>query len=167
MPPTKVRYLVLGLSVIWSLCTVVIAAVTSLGGIITISLTSYLLKDHGRQEIFRAYSWVGIVWAIAFYFYFRTKPKEHAGGCPDLRLVISHMGHPWEDECVVLIRKHPNLYANIFGSDFPSATPEQVVAGQMKINDILEGTNLPRVPDEMIHNLLHENWKRFLPEYEK
>ena len=115
-----------GLSVIWSLCTVVTAAVTSLGamlasrfifglaqaglvpnsakvvkdwfpvairgkassvcamamslgGIITISLTSYLLKDHGWQEIFRAYSLVGIVWAIAFYFYFRTKPEEHTG----------------------------------------------------------------------------------------
>ena len=104
------------------------------------------------------------------------------------------MGHPWEDECVVLIRKHPNLYANIsalhyrplrhyqafisaleygvehkliFGSDFPSATPEQVVAGQNKINSIVEGTNLPRVPDEMIHNILHENWKQFLPEYKK
>ena len=120
--------------------------------------------------------------------------EDIAIACPDLRLVISHMGHPWEDECVVLIRKHPNLYANIsalhyrplrhyqafmsaleygvehkliFGSDFPSATPEQVMAGQMKINDILDGTNLPRVPDEMIHNILHENWKRFLPEYAK
>ena len=117
-----------------------------------------------------------------------------AVACPDLRLVISHMGHPWEDECVVLIRKHPNFYTNIsalhyrplrhyqafmsaleygvehkliFGSDFPSATPEQVVAGQKKINDIVEGTNLPRVPDEMIHNILYENWKRFLPEYDQ
>ena len=120
--------------------------------------------------------------------------EDIAVACPDLRMVIAHMWHPWEDECVVLIRKHPNLYANIsalhyrplrhyqafmsaleygvehkliFGSDFPSATPEQVMAGQMKINDILDGTNLPRVPDEMIHNILHENWKRFLPEYAK
>ena len=120
--------------------------------------------------------------------------EDIAVACPNLRMVIAHMGHPWEDECVVLIRKHPNLYANIsalhyrplrhyqafmsaleygvehkliFGSDFPSATPEQVMAGQMKINDILDGTNLPRVPDEMIHNILHENWKRFLPEYAK
>jgi predicted TIM-barrel fold metal-dependent hydrolase len=120
--------------------------------------------------------------------------EDIAVACPDLRIVISHMGHPWEDECVVLIRKHPNLYANIsalhyrplrhyqafisaleygvdhkliFGSDFPSATPEQVVAGQNKINSIVDGTNLPRVPDEMIHNILHKNWKRFLPEYDQ
>ena len=108
-----------GLSTVWSLCTVVTAAVSSLGamiasrfvfglaqaglvpnsakvvkdwfpvairgkassvcamamslgGVITISLTSYLLKDHGWREIFRAYSLVGVVWAIAFYFFFRT-----------------------------------------------------------------------------------------------
>ena len=115
-----------GLSTVWSLCTVVTAAVSSLGamiasrfvfglaqaglvpnsakvvkdwfpvairgkassvcamamslgGVITISLTSYLLKDHGWREIFRAYSLVGVVWAIAFYFFFRTKPEEHTG----------------------------------------------------------------------------------------
>ena len=117
--------------------------------------------------------------------------EDIAVACPDLRIVISHMGHPWEDECVVLIRKHPNLFTNIsalhyrplrhyqafisaieygvehkliFGSDFPSATPEQVVSGQWKINDVVKGTSLPRVPDEVIHNILHENWKRFLPE---
>ena len=118
--------------------------------------------------------------------------EDIAVACPDLRMVISHMGHPWEDECVVLIRKHPNLYANIsalhyrplrhyqafmtaleygvghkliFGSDFPSATPDQVVAGQQKINDVVEGTNFPKIAEEMIHNILHENWKQFLPEY--
>lgn len=118
--------------------------------------------------------------------------EDIAIACPRLRLVIAHMGHPWEDECVVLIRKHPNLYANvsalhyrplrhyqalmtameygvehklILGSDFPSATLPQVIAGQWKVNEILEGTKLPRVPDEVLHNIIYENWKRFLPEY--
>ena len=118
--------------------------------------------------------------------------EDIAVACPDLRIVIAHMGHPWEDECVVLIRKHPNLYTNIsalhyrplrhyqafmsaieygvehkliFGSDFPSATAPQVIAGQHKVNDVVEGTNLPKIPDEMIHNIIYENWKRFLPEY--
>jgi predicted TIM-barrel fold metal-dependent hydrolase len=118
--------------------------------------------------------------------------EDIAIACPGLRIVIAHMGHPWEDECVVLIRKHPNLYANIsalhyrplrhyhalmtaieygvehkliLGSDFPSATLAQVIAGQWKVNDILEGTRFPRVSDEVIHNIIYENWKRFLPEY--
>ena len=118
--------------------------------------------------------------------------EDIAIACPNLRIVIAHMGHPWEDECVVLIRKHPNLFANvsalhyrpvryyqaltsaveygvehklILGSDFPSATLPQVIAGQHKVNDILEGTKFPRISDEVIHNILYENWKRFLPEY--
>lgn len=118
--------------------------------------------------------------------------EDIAIACPGLRIVIAHMGHPWEDECVVLIRKHPNLYTNvsalhyrplrhyqafmtaieygvehklILGSDFPSATLAQVIAGQRKVNDILEGTKFPRVSDEIIHNIIYENWKRFLPEY--
>jgi len=118
--------------------------------------------------------------------------EDIAIACPNLRIVIAHMGHPWEDECVVLIRKHPNLYTNvsalhyrplrhyqalmtaieygvehklIMGSDFPSATLPQVIAGQKKVNDILEGTKFPRISDEIIHNIIYENWKRFLPEY--
>ena len=118
--------------------------------------------------------------------------EDIAIACPDLRIIIAHMGHPWETECVVLIRKHPNLYANIsalhyrpwrhwqafmtaieygvehkliFGSDFPSATPEQVIAGQWKVNDVVAGTNFPRVSDEVIHNIIYENWKQALPEY--
>ena len=118
--------------------------------------------------------------------------EDIAIACPDLRMIISHMGHPWEDECVVLIRKHPNLYSNvsalhyrprrhynafmsaleygvehklIFGSDFPSATPEQVIAGQWKVNDVVQGTNFPTFPEEAIHNIIYENWKMALPEF--
>jgi hypothetical protein len=118
--------------------------------------------------------------------------EDIAIACPDLRIVIAHMGHPWEDECVVLIRKHPHLYANIsalhyrplrhyqafmtaieygvehkliFGSDFPSATAAQVIAGQYKVNDIVAGTNMPKVSDEVIHHIIYENWKQFLPEF--
>ncbi len=115
--------------------------------------------------------------------------EDIAIACPNLRILISHLGHPWEDECVVLIRKHPNLYANIsaihyrpmrhylgltaaieygvehkliFGSDFPSATPQQVIDGQWKVNDIVDGTKFPRISDEVIHNMIYENWRRFI-----
>lgn len=115
--------------------------------------------------------------------------EDIAVACPDLRMIISHMGHPWETECVVLIRKHPHLYADtsalhyrplrhyqafmtaveygveqklIFGSDFPSATPEQAIAGLWKVNDIVHGTSFPRFPEQSIHNIIYENWKPFV-----
>ncbi len=115
--------------------------------------------------------------------------EDIAVACPELRMIISHMGHPWETECAVLIRKHPNLYADtsalhyrplrhyqafmtaleygvedklIFGSDFPSATPEQAIAGLWKVNDIVHGSKFPRFPERAIHNIIYENWRRFV-----
>ena len=115
--------------------------------------------------------------------------EDIAIACPELRMIISHMGHPWETECVVLIRKHPNLYANvsalhyrplrhyqafmtaleygvehklIFGSDFPSATPEQVIAGLGKVNQVVAGTNMPRFSESAIHEIIYDNWKRVI-----
>jgi hypothetical protein len=32
---------------------------------------------------------------------------------PRLRLVIAHVGHPWEPEALVVIRKHPFVYGDI------------------------------------------------------
>lgn len=115
--------------------------------------------------------------------------EDIAVACPDLRMVISHMGHPWETECIVLIRKHPNLYADtsalhyrpwrhyqafitaleygvehklIFSSDFPSATPEQAIAGLWKVNDLVAGTQFPRFPDEAIHRIIYDNWRQLV-----
>src|SRR5690348_16577638 len=32
---------------------------------------------------------------------------------PRLRIVIAHMGHPWIEDALVVVRKHPNVYADI------------------------------------------------------
>ena len=115
--------------------------------------------------------------------------EDIAVACPELRMMISHCGHPWEAECMVLIRKHPHLYADVsaiqyrplrryntlmtaleygvenklvFGSDFPAATPEQVIDGIRKTNDIVEGSRFPRFPEEAIHNIIYENWKGYI-----
>ncbi|MFM7315935.1 MAG: amidohydrolase family protein [Isosphaeraceae bacterium] len=115
--------------------------------------------------------------------------EDIAVACPDLKMIISHMGHPWETDCIVLIRKHPNLYADtsalhyrpwrhyqafitaleygvehklIFGSDFPSATPEQAIAGLWKVNDVIEGTKFPVFPREAIHRIIYDNCQQLL-----
>jgi MFS family permease len=57
-----------------------ITAAMSVGGAFTMILTGWLLAhDYGWREIFAAYSVVGIVWALGFYWYFRTFPKDHRG----------------------------------------------------------------------------------------
>lgn len=100
---------------------------------------------------------------------------------PDIRFVLAHLGHPYEGECVVTIRKHPNVYADIsalhyrpwqlynslmlvqeygvwnkllFGSDYPFTTVNASVSGLRQLNAMVEGTQLPRLDDEQIENLI-------------
>ncbi|REJ88945.1 MAG: MFS transporter [Planctomycetota bacterium] len=58
-------------------CSGVVGASMSIGGVITMGLTAELMLHYDWREVFRGYSLVGIVWAIAFYLFFRTLPEEH------------------------------------------------------------------------------------------
>lgn len=107
---------------------------------------------------------------------------------PDLKMILAHLGHPWEADTIVLIRKAHNLYSDIsaihfrswrywqslvtaleygvghkilFGTDFPFDTVEGTIDGLRQVNDLVEGTRLPRVPKEMQDMIIYENWKRF------
>lgn len=110
---------------------------------------------------------------------------------PELTMIVAHLAHPWETDLIVLMRKTPNLYADIsavhyrpwrywgamatameygvtgkllLGSDFPSATIDQVIGGLRSVNDVVEGTRLPRIPVEIQDRIIFENWKQILPE---
>jgi uncharacterized protein len=103
---------------------------------------------------------------------------------PALRVVMAHMGHPWQRETIVTIRKHPHVYADVsalfyrpwsfyealrlatewrvldkllFGSDFPIATPAETAAGLRRVNDPIEGTALPPVPLDQIEELIERD----------
>jgi predicted TIM-barrel fold metal-dependent hydrolase len=100
---------------------------------------------------------------------------------PELRVVMAHMGHPWQRDTIVTIRKHPHIYADVsalmyrpwsfyegmrlaaewgampkllLGSDFPIATPAETIAGLRGVNDIVEGTKLPRVPEDQLEEII-------------
>ena len=32
---------------------------------------------------------------------------------PDVKIIMAHLSHPYEGECAVVIRKHPNVYADV------------------------------------------------------
>ncbi len=100
---------------------------------------------------------------------------------PELRIVMAHMGHPWQADTIVVIRKHPNVYADIsalyyrelsfytcmrlatewgvlhkllFGSDFPIITPKETMDGLRAVNDIIAGTALPPVPLDRVEEII-------------
>lgn len=103
---------------------------------------------------------------------------------PDIRFVLAHLSHPWEGECVVTIRKHPNVYADVsalhyrpfqlyqslmlvqeygvwnkllFGSDYPFTTVNASIEGLRRLNRMLEGTALPRLNEDQIEALIHRD----------
>ena len=99
---------------------------------------------------------------------------------PDVKLILAHLSHPYEGECVVTIRKHPNVYADcsalhyrpfqlyhslmlvqeygvwkkvLFGSDYPFTTVTASLEGMRRLNDMLKGTNLPRLDMDKMEEL--------------
>jgi predicted TIM-barrel fold metal-dependent hydrolase len=103
---------------------------------------------------------------------------------PDLKIIMAHVGHPWQVDTCVVIRKHPNVYADVsanfyrpfsfweqmikatewnvldkllFGTDFPVTTVEETIEKLRDVNKIVEGTQLPRVPEEKIEAIIHRD----------
>lgn len=103
---------------------------------------------------------------------------------PELRIVMAHMGHPWQRETIVTIRKHPHVYADVsalfyrpwsfyeslrlatewnvlpkllFGSDYPIATPAETAAGLRAVNQPVRGTSLPPVPPDAIEAIIERD----------
>ncbi len=103
---------------------------------------------------------------------------------PDLRIVMAHMGHPWQADTIVVVRKHPNVYADVsalfyrqwsfysgmrlatewkvlhklfLGSDYPIIEPGETIEGLRHVNDLVVGTRLPTVPEDALEEIIHRN----------
>ena len=103
---------------------------------------------------------------------------------PEVKIIAAHLGHPYEPECVAVIRKHPNVYADVsalhyrpyqlynslilvqeygvwdkllFGSDYPFTTVNATLAGLRSLNDMLQGTSLPRLNEEAIEKMIYRD----------
>lgn len=103
---------------------------------------------------------------------------------PGVKIILAHLGHPYEGECIVTIRKHENVFADVsalhyrpwqlynslmlaqeygvwhkllFGTDFPFTTVNASVTGIRGLNDMLEGTKLPRLDPQQIEAMIHRD----------
>jgi predicted TIM-barrel fold metal-dependent hydrolase len=103
---------------------------------------------------------------------------------PDLTMILAHMGHPWFEDCIAVVRKQPNVFCEVsaifyrpwqyynilisaqeykitdkifFGTDFPFSRVAESVEGLLHINDQVEGTRLPRVSSETMQRILQSN----------
>jgi predicted TIM-barrel fold metal-dependent hydrolase len=108
---------------------------------------------------------------------------------PDVKIIMAHLGHPYEGECIVTIRKHPNVYSDmsaltyrpwqlynslmlvqeygvwdkvLFGTDYPFTTVNDAIAGLRSLNNMVQGTQLPRLNEEKIEALIYRDSLRLL-----
>lgn len=100
---------------------------------------------------------------------------------PDVRIIMAHLGHPYEGEAIVTARKHPHVYCDIsalhyrpfqfyhslmlvqeygvwdkllFGTDYPFTTVNATIDGLRSLNKMLEGTALPRLNEQAIERMI-------------
>ena len=100
---------------------------------------------------------------------------------PEVRMILAHLGHPWEGECVAVIRKHPHVYADLsalhyrpfqlynslmlvqeygvwdkvlFGTDYPFTTVQATLDGLRALNRMVQGTPLPKLNETAIEELI-------------
>lgn len=100
---------------------------------------------------------------------------------PELRMVLAHLGHPFYDECLAVIRKHPHVYADLaalyyrpwqfynmlilaqeyqvthkllFGTDYPFAHSTPSIDGLRNANHIAGSSGLPQVTPEVVEDIL-------------
>jgi predicted TIM-barrel fold metal-dependent hydrolase len=109
---------------------------------------------------------------------------EVAPAFPEVKFIIAHLGHPWQRDTAIVVRKHPNVFADIsgvwhrpwegynaiitciewgvtekllFGSDYPLWTPAEAMAKLRTLNDQVSGTRLPQIPEDVIEGIIQRN----------
>jgi predicted TIM-barrel fold metal-dependent hydrolase len=100
---------------------------------------------------------------------------------PELRIVIAHMGHPWFEEAIAVIRRHPHVYADVsalvsrrwllynalvqaveyrvehkllFGTDFPFFTARETIEGLRSVTGEAFGPGLPVVDPDVVEAIV-------------
>ena len=120
---------------------------------------------------------IPLKWASPILF------DDVAHAFPELKIVMAHLGHPWQKECFVMARKHSNVYTELsgnfyrpwffyqsllfalnwgqtykimFGSDWPITTPRETIEGLRKVNQFAAG-GLPEIPEAVIDSIIYRD----------
>ncbi len=109
---------------------------------------------------------------------------EVAIAFPNLKMVLAHTSHPWYEDCLTVVRKHQNVWADVsgvpsrpwmawramrvfhefaathkllLGSDWPLWTTQQTIDGLRAIPKFAHHHNLPLVPESEIEAIINRN----------
>ena len=103
---------------------------------------------------------------------------------PELRIVMAHLGHPWQDDCMAVVRKHPNVWADVsaqfyrpwsfwngmrvfhewgatqkilFASDWPVTVPQDNIDGLRNLSKFAKDHHLPGIPEDEIEEIINRD----------
>lgn len=106
---------------------------------------------------------------------------------PEVRIIMAHIGHPYEGEAIVVARKHPHVYLDVsalhyrpwqlfhslmlvteyrvwpkllFGTDYPFTHVEESVEGLRKLYKIEIGGF--RLPEELMEEMIYRDTAKLL-----
>jgi predicted TIM-barrel fold metal-dependent hydrolase len=103
---------------------------------------------------------------------------------PRLRIVMAHLGHPWQVDCLAVVRKHPNVWADVsaqfyrpysfwqgmrvfyewgvtskilFASDWPVTLPQHNIDGLRGLAKFAKDHSLPAIPEKDIEGIINRD----------
>ncbi len=109
---------------------------------------------------------------------------EVARSIPDLSIVLSGIGSPWVEETLLLLQKHPRIFADtaglvkrpwqlfqallgassigiteklLFASGWPAETPAKAIETIYSLNGFSHGTQLPSIPRPLLRSIIERD----------
>lgn len=103
---------------------------------------------------------------------------------PRLTMVLAHLAHPWQVDCLSVVRKHPNVWADVsaqfyrpysfwegmrkfhewgatqkilFASDWPVTRPQDNIDALRGLNRFAKDHHLPGIPEAEIEGIIHRD----------
>jgi hypothetical protein len=103
---------------------------------------------------------------------------------PKLTMVLAHLGHPWQNDCLAVVRKHPNVWADVsaqfyrpysfwqgmrlfhewgvtqkilFASDWPVTRPQDNIDHLHGLAKFATDHHLPAIPEDEIEGIINRD----------
>jgi predicted TIM-barrel fold metal-dependent hydrolase len=103
---------------------------------------------------------------------------------PNLTMVLAHLGHPWQVDCLAVVRKHPNVWADVsaqfyrpysfwqgmrlfyewgvtdkilFASDWPVTLPQDNMDHLRGLTKFAKDHHLPDIPEDEIEGIINRD----------
>ena len=103
---------------------------------------------------------------------------------PKLKMVLAHLAHPWQVDCISVVRKHPNVWCDVsaqfyrpysfweamlkfhewgstdrilFASDWPVTRPQDNIDSLRGLNKFAKDHHLPGIPENEIEAIINRD----------